>query len=86
MKRRAVRAVVFLFAAAALSACTSVVKETADEIRIDTGFVGEIVPGTRGWWGHLQAGEHCAQYGKRAELVDYQGAVAVYRCIKPPKA
>ena len=82
MARAAVRAVVLLFAAAALTACTTAVRETADEIRIDTGFVGEIAPGTRGWWGHLRAREHCAQYGKQAELVDYQGSVAVYRCTK----
>jgi len=84
MRRRAYAAGALLMAMALLPGC-SVTRETPDEFQIDTGFIGEIVPGTRSWWGYPQAREHCAKYGRDAELVDYKGSVAVYRCVAPAK-
>jgi len=86
VSRRGLRAIVLLLAAGASAACTSVVRQTDDEIRIDVGVIGEIAPGTRAWWGHLEARDHCARNGKDAELVDLRGSVATYRCVAPEKS
>lgn len=73
---------VSLLAFAMLSGCTTVVLESPEEIRIDTGFAGEIAPGTQSWWGHLGAGDHCDRFGKDARLVDTRGTVSIYRCLE----
>lgn len=84
MGRAAFRACGVVVAAALLQGCT-VARETPDEFQFDSGPIGEIAPGTRGWWGYLQAMRHCDQYGKDSRLVDLRGSIAVYRCVDRPK-
>lgn len=61
--------------------CTSVKEANPDQISIDTGEVGDIVPGFRSWISWFQANDHCVSQGKEAELADLKGSVAIYRCI-----
>ena len=37
-----------------LAGCTEVVYATLVEIQVETGILGEILPGTRHWWGGLR--------------------------------
>lgn len=61
--------------------CTSVKESNPDQISIDTGDIGNIVPGFRSWLSWSQADDHCAGQGKDAELADLKGPVAIYRCV-----
>ena len=78
------RAVVLAAMAAALllSGCSDVVKSTPDEVSIDTGPIGNIMPGSRNWRARLTAHERCSAEGKSPGLYDLQGSVVTYRCVK----
>ena len=66
----------------ALSAgCAEIVKGDAQKVDIDTGFLGEVAPGTREWLSWLQAREHCTRFGKSPEIVDLKGSLTKYKCI-----
>lgn len=69
-------------AALLLSGCSDVVKSTPDEVSIDTGPIGNIMPGSRHWLAWLAANERCSDQGKSPELYDLQGSVVTYRCVK----
>ena len=67
------RALIMFLSVFALSfgaSCTSVTESRPDQISIDTGDVGDIVPGIRSWMTWFQARDHCAAQGKQAELAD----------------
>jgi hypothetical protein len=64
-----------------VASCTSIETTSPDEISIDTGDVGNIVPGIRGWMSWFEANEHCSAQSKDAELADLRGTIAVYRCV-----
>ena len=70
-----------LAAVLVMAGCTQVVRATPGEIHIDTGWAGEVAPGTRHWWGWLAAREHCAEQGKLPRLADLRETVVVYRCV-----
>ena len=75
------RLVAIVFAAAMMTGCTQVVSSGPDEIQVDTGQFGSLVPGTRQWISWFEANEHCAEFGKKPKLVDLKDTVAVYRCV-----
>ena len=54
-----------VFALLLLGGCSHVVTATPEEIRVDTGWPGEIAPGARVWLSYLQAREQCAVHGRR---------------------
>ena len=64
-----------------LSGCAELVSSDARTVRIDTGFLGEIAPGTREWLSWLQARDHCALHAKSPEILDLKGSVALYKCV-----
>ena len=61
--------------------CAQIVSASPEEVQVDTGQIGEIVPGVRHWISWLDANEHCSQFGKKPKLIDLKGAIAVYRCV-----
>ena len=69
-------------AAVLVSGCSSVVKSTPDEVSVDTGPIGNIMPGSRHYLAWLAANERCSAQGKSPELFDLQGSVVTYRCVK----
>jgi hypothetical protein len=69
-----------------LGGCTHVQKATPDEVRVDTEWLGVMIPGIVGWRGWFRANEHCAAYGRKPELVDLHGSIAVYRCVAAKKS
>jgi len=69
-------------AALLLSACSDIVKSTSDEVSVDTGIIGNIMPGSRHYLAWLAANERCSAQGKSPELFDLQGSVVTYRCVK----
>jgi len=64
-----------------LAGCSHVISATPDEVRVDTDWLGEVAPGTRIWLSWLSANERCAAYGKKPEIADFEGNVAIYRCV-----
>lgn len=62
------------------ASCTTVKEANPDQISIDTGGVGDIVPGIRAWIAWFEADGHCARQGKDEELADLKGSVVTYRC------
>lgn len=75
-------AVVLLFVLL-LAGCTETLLSNRDEIRIDTGDLGEIMPGAREWLTHRQALDHCRKTDREPELFDIKGRVMIYRCVSP---
>lgn len=73
---------VALGAALLLSGCSNVVKATPDEVSIDTGQIGKIMPDSRHWFAWFAAHQHCSDEGKSAELYDLQGSIVTYHCVK----
>ena len=65
-----------------LAGCAQVVSATAEDVRVDTGALGEIVPGARVWLGWHHAKAQCAAHGRKPKLVDLKGAFAIYRCVE----
>jgi hypothetical protein len=65
--------------------CAETVSSGPDEVRIDTGQIGQLAPGTRQWFSWLQANEHCAEFGREPKLIDLQGSLAIYRCVVEEK-
>ena len=64
-----------------VTGCAELVSGDAQNVRIDTGYLGQFAPGTRQWLSWLQASDHCALHSKSPEIVDLKGSVAVYRCV-----
>lgn len=64
-----------------LTGCSQVVDGTRDGVRIETGWLGEIAPGARGWLSWMNANEHCAGHGRRPQLAGLRDGIAVYRCV-----
>jgi hypothetical protein len=60
--------------------CTEVVKSTPNEIHVDTGGLGQLMPGSRHWLALISATKHCDGLSKKATLEDLKGEVVVYRC------
>jgi hypothetical protein len=60
--------------------CTEVVKSTPKEIHIDTGELGQLMPGSRHWLALISATKHCEDLSKKATLEDLKGTVVIYRC------
>jgi hypothetical protein len=75
---RALAAVVMMITVAG---CAEIVSSGPDEVQVDTGQFGELVPGTRQWISWLEANEHCSRFGRKPKLVDLRDSVAVYRCV-----
>lgn len=65
-----------------LAGCAQVVSTTAEEVRVDTGALGEIAPGARVWLGWFHANAQCAAHGRKPKLADLKGALAIYRCVE----
>lgn len=68
-----------------LAGCSQVVSATPEEVRINTDWLGEIAPGTRVWLSWLKANEHCAAHGRKPEIADFKGEVAIYKCVDEKK-
>lgn len=79
MKRSVIAAlwVSVLFLAAS---CASINEARPDQIILDTGDVGRLIPGLRSWLSWPDAHVHCVAQGRTAELVDLKGSVVIYRC------
>ena len=60
--------------------CTEVVKSTPNEIHVDTGELGQLMPGSRHWLALISATKHCDDLAKKATLEDLKGEVVIYRC------
>jgi hypothetical protein len=60
--------------------CTEVVKSTPNEIHIDTGELGQLVPGSRHWLALISAKKHCDDLSKNATLEGLKEEIVVYRC------
>ena len=67
--------------AALFAGCAEVVSGDAQTVRVDTGDLGDIAPGTREWLSWSRAREHCAAHAKSPEIVDLKGSVAIYKCV-----
>jgi hypothetical protein len=80
--RRSFFALAVIAAGPLLSGCADIVKSTPDEVSIDTGPIGNIMPGSRHWLAWLAANDRCGAEGKSAELFDLQGSIVTYRCVK----
>jgi hypothetical protein len=63
------------------SGCAEVVSGDTQTVRVDTGDLGNIAPGTREWLSWWRAREHCAAHSKSPEIVDLKGSVAIYKCV-----
>jgi len=61
--------------------CAEVVSGDARTVRVDTGDLGDIAPGTREWLSWSRAREHCTAHAKSPEIVDLKGSVAIYNCV-----
>ena len=61
--------------------CAEVVSGDAQTVRVDTGDLGDIAPGTREWLSWVQARDHCALHSKSPEIADIKGSVAIYNCV-----
>ena len=61
--------------------CAEIVSASPEEVRVDSGDIGEIVPRTRQWFSRQEANKHCSKFGKKSKLVDLKGPEAVYRCV-----
>jgi hypothetical protein len=71
--------------AALSSGCVQMDASNAQSVSVDTGFVGEIAPGTREWLSWYSARKHCEKYGKSSEIVDLKGSLAIYKCVADKK-
>jgi hypothetical protein len=60
--------------------CTEVVKSTPNEIHVDTGELGQLMPGSRHWLALILARKHCDGLSKKATLENLQEEVVIYRC------
>ena len=63
--------------------CTEVVKKTPHEVHVDTGELGQLMPGSRHWLALISAREHCSSLAKEATLEDLKDGVVIYRCVNP---
>jgi len=61
--------------------CTEVVKSTTSAIHVDTGELGQLVPGSRHWLALISAKKHCDGLSKKAILEDLKEEVVFYRCV-----
>lgn len=63
--------------------CAEVVKKTPHEVHVDTGELGQLVPGSRHWVALISAREHCNSLSKETTLEDLKEGVVIYRCTSP---
>jgi hypothetical protein len=75
-------AVAVLAAALPLAGCAEAVQPVPGEVRVDTGPIGNIMPGSRHFLAWPAAHERCGAEGKSPELYDLQGPIVTYRCVK----
>lgn len=84
MCRSGYRVIVAALAGLALAGCTEIVRKDGDELVIDVGSIGEIMPRARGKIAWPAAHAYCDQLGKVPRLQKLQGRRATYRCIDAP--
>ena len=77
------RIVALILCALLIVGCTEVVKSTPNEIHVDTGELGQLMPGSRHWLALISATKHCDDLAKKATLEDLKGEVVIYRCTDP---
>jgi len=70
-----------IFLAVLLTGCAEGVPGNAQKVTVDTGYLGQYMPGTREWFSWLQAREYCARQSKLPEIEDLKGSVAIYKCV-----
>lgn len=78
---RSVAVALWMGVASITVSCTTITESGPDGVSVDTGDVGDIVPGARQWLSWAQADNHCASQGKESELIDLKGSVVQYRCV-----
>jgi hypothetical protein len=64
-----------------LTGCAEGVPGDARKLTVDTGYLGQFMPGTREWFSWLQAREYCARQSGSPEIEDLKGSVATYKCV-----
>ena len=71
-------------ASLALAGCTEIIREDGDEVVINMGSIGEIMPRSRDKLAWPAAHAYCDRLGKVPRLKSLKGRLATYRCIDAP--
>ena len=75
-------AAAILVLAPAVAGCAEVVREDGEEIVLDMGPIGKIMPRMRNRLAWPAAHTYCERLGKVPRLRKIEGRMATYRCVE----